>query len=322
MSEIGGYFELELEKRKEFHNESMRLNSGRNALYYLLLSQSVKKIFIPYYVCDAVLEAIHRSNTKYQYYSIDEKLEIADTINVKDGQKILYVNYFGLKKKYINSLLDSFSKKSLIIDNSQGFFSKPLANVDTFYSPRKFFGVPDGAYLYTNSKYKKKIIADSCSERISHLIERTEKSAEDGYTFFLENEKKFINRPLRRMSLLSQKILSSLNYEKIKLVREENFRYLHDQLSGINELNISISNLNGPMVYPLLIQKDGIKKKLIKNKIFIPTYWKEVLSRVSNDSYESKLTKCVVALPIDQRYDINEMNQIIQIFKSYSHLQI
>ena len=29
-------------------------------------------------------------------------------------------------------------------------FEKPLKNIDTIYSPRKFFGVSDGGYLYMN----------------------------------------------------------------------------------------------------------------------------------------------------------------------------
>ena len=30
------------------------------------------------------------------------------------------------------------------------FYAKPIHGNDTFYTCRKFFGVPDGAYLYTD----------------------------------------------------------------------------------------------------------------------------------------------------------------------------
>ena len=40
MKELGGYFELELPKKTEFHKDAVRLNSGRNALEYILLAKS------------------------------------------------------------------------------------------------------------------------------------------------------------------------------------------------------------------------------------------------------------------------------------------
>lgn len=41
-------------------------------------------------------------------------------------------------------------KLPIILDNTQSFFQKPISGIDTIYSCRKYFGVPDGAYLSTN----------------------------------------------------------------------------------------------------------------------------------------------------------------------------
>ena len=40
MKSIGGYLELELKKNEEYHKEALRLNSGRNALEYILKSNT------------------------------------------------------------------------------------------------------------------------------------------------------------------------------------------------------------------------------------------------------------------------------------------
>ncbi len=91
-------------------------------------------------------EAIKKTQIDYKYFSIDENLEIINVDDLKEGDYILYINYFGIKNVYINSLINKYGEK-LIIDNSQSFFSKFGNNVSSIYSPRKFFGVSDGAYL-------------------------------------------------------------------------------------------------------------------------------------------------------------------------------
>lgn len=60
-SEIGGYFSLELNQREKnsFHSGGIYLNSGRNALEYILRSlPRISKLWIPYFTCDVVLETI------------------------------------------------------------------------------------------------------------------------------------------------------------------------------------------------------------------------------------------------------------------------
>ena len=54
MNTIGGYFELELKKNREYlHSNSIKLNLARNALLYLLKANNYKKIFIPFFTCEA-----------------------------------------------------------------------------------------------------------------------------------------------------------------------------------------------------------------------------------------------------------------------------
>ena len=50
MKEIGGYFELELSSKEEFHRDALKLNSGRNAFKYILKAQSTRKVHIPVFI--------------------------------------------------------------------------------------------------------------------------------------------------------------------------------------------------------------------------------------------------------------------------------
>ncbi len=133
MTAIGGYFELELKDGFEYHTHAIRLNTGRNALEYILEAQQYAKIYLPYYGCDVLLQPINTLNILYEYYHINEHFEpVFDFKKVKQNEVFLYTNYFGLKDQYILDLIKNC--ENVILDNAQSFFSKPIPSVDTFYS--------------------------------------------------------------------------------------------------------------------------------------------------------------------------------------------
>lgn len=143
MREIGGYFELELDKKEEYHPEALKLNSGRNALYYILKVLEPRKIFIPYYICESVLEPVHKLNVELEFYHINKKFEPDIPSQFNQNDYFLFVNYFGINDSIGKSLAANI--KNLIADNSQAFYCQPY-ECPTFYSTRKFFGVADGSY--------------------------------------------------------------------------------------------------------------------------------------------------------------------------------
>ena len=53
--ELGGYFELEKNEDKSYHTSAVRLNSGRNCLRVLIRSRKIERIYLPYYICNAVV---------------------------------------------------------------------------------------------------------------------------------------------------------------------------------------------------------------------------------------------------------------------------
>ena len=309
MNEIGGYFELALKNGSPYHT-GLALNTGRNAFEYVIRSRKYKKVYLPYYICDAVLEPLLKLDIPHVFYHINEDLEpISISCNAQD-EAFFYVNYFSLKCDYVTKLTQK--SKNLIIDNSQAFFCPPIPSIDTFYSARKFFGVPDGAYIYSNSKLEESFEVDSSINRISHLLKRIEMGAEQGYKDFLLNEKYLSNQPIKLMSKISNAILKNIDYEYAKKCREDNFKYLHKHLSCINQLNIDSENICGPMAYPFLYEKEGLKVKMGKGKIFVATYWENVLNQCNSKDWEYYLAKYLIPLPIDHRYGIEQMNFILE----------
>lgn len=312
MKPIGGYFELELRKGKEYHQGAIRLNTGRNAFEYILRAKEYQKVYLPYFTCDVMLEPIQKLKLELEFYHINEQMEpVFNFSRIGRNETFVYTNYFGLKSQIVRQLSEKC--RNLIIDNSQAFFEKPIDGIDTFYSPRKFFGLPDGAYLFTDKKLNKELTINKSANRLSHLIKRIEGEAETGYEDFKMNDNSLIGQSINKMSLLTLALLCNIDYEYIKKKRIENFLYLHKQLSEYNELSLKLDVNSVPMIYPFLKKETGLKQKLIDNKIYIATYWPNVFKWCLENELEYSMAKQIVPLPIDQRYGLEEMKSIINL---------
>ena len=314
MEPIGGYFSLELPFYEEFHKDAIRLNTGRNCLEYILRARGYKKVFIPYYTCDVVLEPFKKLGIPYEYYHVNIHLEIRDEIVLKTGEALLYTNYYGLKQRYTERLAKLYGK-SLIVDNTQAFYAKPIEGIDTFYTCRKFFGVPDGAYLYTDKLLDMELEQDQSYERMLSLTKRIDLSPEAGYQDFHNTSKSLAGQTIKRMSKLTQRMMQGIDYEAVAQRRRANYQLLHEALGKENNLELPLEDDAVPMIYPYLVPIKGLREKLIENKIFVARYWPNVLECTTPNDIDYLLAFQMQSLPVDQRYGEGEMIRIMLLSK-------
>lgn len=301
MKEIGGYIELDTYTGQMLHDDGIKLNCGRNALAYLIKAKNIKKINIPKFMCDSNDKVLSENGVEVVYYTIG--LDFKPKIKDYDGW-LYVVNFYGqLSNDYILAL-----GNNVIVDNAQAYFQEPISGVDTLYTCRKFFGVPDGAILYTN-RFIEVSQRDVSYKRMSFLLGRFERNAGEFYQEYVDNNCVFKNEPLKNMSKLTENLLHGIDYDLVKDKRTENFVYLHNRLSCINKLNLSVPE--GPFMYPLYIDNGHeIRKKMLIQKIFIPTLWPAVFNLCSENDLEYDMAKNILPIPIDQRYGLEEMEYI------------
>lgn len=315
MKAIGGYFSLENLLSKEYHSDLLSLNSGRNALLYVLKARKIKKLYIPYYLCDSISDTLKRNDIKFERYRIDKNfIPLFDSV-LHDNEYIYIVNYFGqLDNNTINKLKIKYG--NIIIDNAQAFYNKPINGIDTIYTCRKFFGVPDGAYVSTDANINEKLEVDISKDRMSHILGRYEGEATDYYDKFQKNEEIFSYEPIKYMSKLTKNILGAIDYDNACRRRNENYDYLKSKLSKYNQLKLKKSI--GPFAYPFYVKDKGveIRKELAKIKIYVPTLWPNVLNEVSLDSIEYEYAKNILPLPCDQRYTAEDMEIMVKYLLS------
>ncbi len=317
---IGGYFELADTDYEcgRIPVEGVALNTCRNALEYIILQLAdVKKIFLPYYTCEAVVEPLKRLLIDYEFYHINKQLEIADEPVLEEGHYLIANNYFGIKDAYITKLTQKYGNK-LIVDNAQALFAPVHPQIKAAYSARKFVGVADGGFATgVSAESVSKYEVDNSSEHDSHLYIRKEKGAEAGFKDYQTNESKLDNQQIRRLSTQTERILSQINYDTIVERRRRNYLYLSEALKEKNQLQLPpIDSFVCPMVYPFMSDDESLRGRLIENKIFIARYWPNVLNWADNDSEEYYLANHLHPLPIDQRYDEKDMQRIIDLISS------
>ena len=306
MNSIGGYIGLELGAYKNnFFKNKLLFNSGRSACVYYLRQKGIKHIWVPYYICGDFIETLRKNDIDVNLYHLDKDLEIKADIGVDEA--ILYVNYFGCKEDYIKKISDTYS--TLIIDNSQAFFNKQIGDLPTFYSVRKFFGVPDGGILMAEEDLTDPKLDDYQShEYCQHLIKQLDVNSTYGYTDFRNNEERIIAEGLYGMSKLSKQIMGSFDLELVKEKRLENFSFLKKHLEDRNQFKLSTPSL---FHFPFMTERAAdLRTYLVKNNIYTPMLWADQLP-VIDATWEKQLIENIVHLPIDQRYGLEEMEYIV-----------
>ncbi len=317
MKPIGGFFELEIAKGQSlYHDEAIKFTTGRACLNHILSLLKPSKLYLPYYCCNALFEPMILNEIEYEFYAINEQLEIKSPPNLKYNEFIIYTDFFGIKTKYTNSLIHLYNEK-LIVDNTHSFFLKGYESPNySFTSARKYFGVPDGAFLYGPSDLNINVsMMRNANVSVQHNVNRLVGLQEKAYAEYLKYEKE-LGSEIETISILSEKILSTINYKEVRKIRNENLNFLRKVFDNINRLKIDEDEIDC-FCYPLLLEKPIEKEKLYKENIFIPNLWMDTLIRKQKNRFEleCKFSMELLPLPIDHRYTLKDMKRVNETIK-------
>lgn len=317
MKEIGGYFEIDFQRNMPFpHENGVLLNTGRNAIEYVLRTiPFIAKVYVPYCTCHTVMQPINVLGLQYEYYHINNLFEMADDIVLKSDEYIIYTNYYGMKDEYIKMLYAKYGKQ-LIVDCAQGLFSPDDLCDKMVFTLHKFAGTTNGAIAFSDSVYSlDNAEVDISYERASHLFARYDGPAMLAYADFKANMRKSRNQPIRKMSNLTYRMSRNLDWNLIRQKRIANVNYLHSCLKESNLLNLDLFD-KPLMAYPYWSKSKDLRRKLQENKIFCATYWPNVMEWCMTGDMDCILSSEVIPIPIDQRYDIEDMKRIIDIINN------
>ena len=315
---IGGYLSLEIGAiKKPLHPNKICLQSARAALISVLNQSPFKAIYLPVYICETVVDAVKMAGVDILWYQLTNQLNIKEEVQLKPNECILLVNYFGLWTSAINKAVKNFKRSQIIVDCSQAVYAPPIPGVRaTIYSPRKYFGVPDGGWLVSERKFDTPKCRDQDSiNRANHLLVRIEEGAEAGYRAYQEAELSLANQPPKEMSRFTQRLLAAVDYQKVKEQRLRNFHYLLSRIDQAKLFMPYASSTDVPLCLPYRTTAANARAALQDLKIFIPTFWLDACSRLTAKQSE-KWVRGLLPLPLDQRYSQREMDRLLNALES------
>ena len=197
-----------------------------------------------------------KANYEISYYNINDNLE--PQIFEEQIDKIgvfFHMGYFGFHtNQNLDELIYKLKAKSVIIieDVTHSLFSnfkRVYSNDFVIGSVRKWMWIPSGGFLASTEKEKSKVDLDAPPEKfISLRIEGLKKKSsymqnldktlkEEFLTSFSEAEK-LLDENLEnyKIDIFSLKLINTLNEKEMIKSRQNNFKYLQDNLENSNNL--------------------------------------------------------------------------------------
>jgi len=311
MRAIGGFLDLELAERAPHpHPNACPFGFGRSAFLHILLAMRPSEVWLPFYSCSSLREPLDLLGIRTEYYEIDRGFAPIGLPSPASGRLLLFINYFGLlsgvSKVYAEQWQDAF-----VADNTQAFYERGIPGCWAFNSARKFFGVPDGSFLYVPD-------ASLCptepivrhTVHYDHLLLRVLGESERAFQAYRKAEDS-IPCIETGMSPLAHRLLLQIDHVEVQKRRRENFSILTQLLKSRNQLAVSFPESAVPFAYPFLPEKEIDRKRLHALELFVPTLWPECRdSGVARFEYEKQLAAQLLPLPVDQRYGPADMRRL------------
>lgn len=312
---IGGFFQLETPPARVLYSAPLAYNSARYAFEALLRHSRLRRLYLPWYTCGTMVDAARRSGVELYRYSLDDHLQPRDLPELEADERLLYVDYFGYKASTMKALASALGSR-LIADHAQALFSPALKGVPTLYSPRKFVGVPDGGWLVNAPAGLAPLEPGRSRERLRALAGRLEDGPEPWYGTYVEIERGIGKEGMTGMSPLTERLLGAVDYPRVADRRRANLRQLQAAFGSMNRCCIAADFDGAPMCYPLLLgdatQAEVVRARLARQRIYVATYWRDVLETQGGCATAVAWASCLLPLPLDQRYGAEEMGRLIE----------
>ncbi|MBD5509459.1 MAG: UDP-2,4-diacetamido-2,4,6-trideoxy-beta-L-altropyranose hydrolase [Lachnospiraceae bacterium] len=324
--------------------------SGREAIELALISLErerpdvPKRCLMPAYMCDSVFAPFRHRGWELIFYAVDSGLEsTGETLFqmiLETNPGLVFVHpYYGEDTfSDLRAQLPVFRKSGILVmeDVTQSYYLEAAGQEADFVvgSLRKWYPVPDGGFVVSDLPLAEDVLQDGeayAEERLEPLVQKWEYL--QGAEVLPEKKELFLrkNRSLeealdryegvRRMSGVSAAILSETDEEAARHKRAENQSFLYEKMIGMKRLRpvLVMQGVEAPLYLPIYAkEREDLQRFLTEHDIYAPVLWP--FSEDAPDFFEGDedyIYEHLLALPIDQRYGIREMERIAQVLSAY-----
>lgn len=312
-----------------------------------------KRCLLPAYMCDCVfLPFLHRG-WELVFYSVDRELEAAGEeifrLALEHDPGLIFIHpYYGADTcAGLRRQLAGLRRSGVLVmeDVTQSYYLEETGKDADFVvgSLRKWYAVPDGGFVASDIPLAEDVLEtgeEYARERLVPLVQKweylKEKERRTGGALtagWLPRKAEYLKRNrnlenaldcyqgVRRISRISAEILSRVDEEGARRRREENYHALYQHICGMKRLWAILpeKETHAPLYLPVYVkERDSLQRFLAGYGIYAPVLWpvgeenKDFLQGDGTYIFEHML-----ALPIDQRYDAGDMEQLAEVLALY-----
>ena len=330
-----------------FGSDSVWFSTGRSATLYVLdtieqRKQEVNKVVVlPPFTCHTVIEPFLSKGYEVHTYHVGKDLmspidEIRSIVNAVRPGVFLFHRFFGKDTvKGIDTIIPELRQKGTIVieDCTQCLYSSfKKSEADYFVgSIRKWCGVPDGGFaVCREGVFKNK------PTQMDIALQNAKKEASDlKYEYLFEgkgDKSLFLNKyreaedildaqsSYYTISDLSALIQNNLDVQHLIQRRRVNYQVIESKLSECQNVKLVFEHIEEdevPLYCPILcIERQKIQKTLVANRIYAPVVWPKADCCPEVDKDSEYVYEHILCIPIDQRYDEDDMERVVEVIKS------
>lgn len=328
---IGGFFGLEPADAAaaspagfEFPHRLLFWNA-RAALAHLLSALSIRRVWLPAYVCAEPAQAAARDGREVRFYPVGGGLSPDPDVLAKllrPGDAVLGVDYFGARVPGLPELAPRFPDVVWIQDRAQALWpdAQPWGD-HLLYSPRKVLGAPDGGVLVSRTPLPAPDWAEPPDPR---LAEPARMRAEDPQG--VDNDAWFplyraaeaaMSCELRPMSAAARAVVEAADTAALAGRRRRNAELLYAQVGEAALLPAGRLLPAAPLGVPVLTEDAGVTSaRMAAARIFCARHWAELPSPPDQFPAEHALSRRLLTLPCDHRYGDEDMARVAAAFRA------
>lgn len=328
--------------------DSAFLSTGRSAESLALdtiseRNPNIRKVsLIPPFTCSTVIEPFLNHGYKVISYSIDSALNInvdkfREILIASEAQVVLFHRYFGFDTmKGFEEIINEFLPKGVVFieDKIQclysGFHSLPVDYI--IGSMRKWAGLPDGGFVVCKTgvfknkptdydKELEQLKLEASFAKYEYLHKNLGKKKHFLNLFRKAEQQLNLEASYYQISPASVTIQQNLEVPVLKKKRRENYNRLYEGLRDFDIIQIQTPELTKsevPLYFVMSLKKRSeLQNHLRLHDIYAPIIWPklEECPRICNEA--QNIYDKVLCLPVDQRYNVNDMDRIINCIEEY-----
>ena len=323
------------------------LSLGREAFSIIARNHSTnKKVLLPMYTCQTVGDPFVELGWELDTYSIDVNLRI----NVRSLKKklqsfkpgiVVFHPYYGTSfTQYEMEVIREIRSSGVIVvaDYTQSIYCKEHVDHADYVvgSLRKWFDSPDGGYIY--SRCQDMSAYGSLSENMPFVMSQIDSMYLRGCYFKIGDQAlKDISIRLNKHAVniagknIEPHALSGFGMNRLLnadvvtygKIRFSNYTYLYNNLLQTEKVKFVYNDINevvsSPLYFPIYCEnRVDLQRKLAGNGVYAPILWERPEFCTYLDESSSYIYDHILAIPIDQRYDIDEMKRVCKVINSFS----